>query len=445
MKNAILLLLIIATGSFAQQQQQQKLNLQQSIELGLKNSKDLRISQSKMETAGAKLSEANSQLLPQLKFQAGYTRLSSVPPFQVQIPFMPNPIKISDVILDNYNLRVSLQQPVFTGFRLSSLRSAASLQNQAAETDYSKDINEAAFRIQSAFWQFYKAQQLLSVLNENLIQNQKHLEDTRNNLQNGLVTQNDVLKLEVLYSNTKLQQIEAQNNLDVAKVAFNQALGLPLDAQTDIDVKDIKTDLASEKQGAYKFEDIIKEAKQNRGELKSLQYRFQASREAAAAARSGWFPSIYLNANYYYNNPNTRYQPPVKQFKDSWDLGVSLSWDIWNWGYTSAQVTQAEQNAIQSETSLSQANEAVELEVYSNYLTYQRSMEKVTVSSQSIDQAKENYRIINDKYNVQLATSTDLIDAETAVLQAQTNYNNALVDYELAKARLEKSIGRRIY
>lgn len=445
MKNAILLLLVIATGSFAQQQQQQKLNLQQSIELGLKNSKDLRISQSKMETAGAKLSEANSQLLPQLKFQAGYTRLSSVPPFQVQIPFMPNPIKISDVILDNYNLRISLQQPVFTGFRLSSLRSAASLQNQAAETDYSKDINEAAFRIQSAFWQFYKAQQLLSVLNENLIQNQKHLEDTRNNLQNGLVTQNDVLKLEVLYSNTKLQQIEAQNNLDVAKVAFNQALGLPLDAQTDIDVKDIKTDLASEKQGAYKFEDIIKEAKQNRGELKSLQYRFQASREAAAAARSGWFPSIYLNANYYYNNPNTRYQPPVKQFKDSWDLGVSLSWDIWNWGYTSAQVTQAEQNAIQSETSLSQANEAVELEVYSNYLTYQRSMEKVTVSSQSIDQAKENYRIINDKYNVQLATSTDLIDAETAVLQAQTNYNNALVDYELAKARLEKSIGRRIY
>ncbi|MGE5679865.1 MAG: TolC family protein [Bacillota bacterium] len=445
MKNAILLLLIIATGSFAQQQQQQKLNLQQSIELGLKNSKDLRISQSKMETAGAKLSEANSQLLPQLKFQAGYTRLSSVPPFQVQIPFMPNPIKISDVILDNYNLRVSLQQPVFTGFRLSSLRSAASLQNQAAETDYSKDINEAAFRIQSAFWQFYKAQQLLSVLNENLIQNQKHLEDTRNNLQNGLVTQNDVLKLEVLYSNTKLQQIEAQNNLDVAKVAFNQALGLPLDAQTDIDVKDIKTDLASEKQGAYKFEDIIKEAKQNRGELKSLQYRLQASREAAAAARSGWFPSIYLNANYYYNNPNARYQPPVKQFKDSWDLGVSLSWDIWNWGYTSAQVTQAEQNAIQSETSLSQANEAVELEVYSNYLTYQRSMEKVTVSSQSIDQAKENYRIINDKYNVQLATSTDLIDAETAVLQAQTNYNNALVDYELAKARLEKSIGRRIY
>lgn len=445
MKNAILLLLVIATGSFAQQQQQQKLNLQQSIELGLKNSKDLRISQSKMETAGAKLSEANSQLLPQLKFQAGYTRLSSVPPFQVQIPFMPNPIKISDVILDNYNLRISLQQPVFTGFRLSSLRSAASLQNQAAETDYSKDINEAAFRIQSAFWQFYKAQQLLSVLNENLIQNQKHLEDTRNNLQNGLVTQNDVLKLEVLYSNTKLQQIEAQNNLDVAKVAFNQALGLPLDAQTDIDVKDIKTDLASEKQGAYKFEDIIKEAKQNRGELKSLQYRFQASREAAAAARSGWFPSIYLNANYYYNNPNARYQPPVKQFKDSWDLGVSLSWDIWNWGYTSAQVTQAEQNAIQSETSLSQANEAVELEVYSNYLTYQCSMEKVTVSSQSIDQAKENYRIINDKYNVQLATSTDLIDAETAVLQAQTNYNNALVDYELAKARLEKSIGRRIY
>lgn len=442
MKKIIIIVLMFTSGLLGQTR---KLNLKESIELGLKNSKELRLSQSKLKAADAKLTEAGSQLLPQLRFAAGYTRLSDVPPFQVQIPGAPFPIKISDVILDNYNFRLSLQQPVFTGFRLSSLRTAADLNTKAAETDYSKDINEASFKIQSAFWQYYKARQLLYLLNENLLQNQKHLEDTKNNLQNGLVTQNDVLKLEVQLSNTSLQQIEAQNNLDIAKAAFNHALGLPLNTQTEIDVQAISNEESTAKLVSYKIEDIIKEAKDTRGELKSLQFRSEASRKAVSAARSGWYPLLFLNANYYYNNPNARYQPPVAQFKDTWDVGISLSWEIWNWGYTSSQSRQAEETALQTETSLAQLTEAVELEVYASYLTYHRAAEKITVSKQTIDQAKENYRIINDKYNVQLVTSTDLIDAETSVLQAETNYNTALVDFEIAKIRLDKSIGRRIY
>lgn len=438
MKKILLLNLLLPALLFAQEAQ--KLTLQQSIELGLKNSKDLRISQSRAVSAESKVTEANSQLLPQLKFMAGYTRLSSVPPFEVSMPFLPNPIKIADVILNNYGLRLSLQQPIFTGLRLMSLKNAAQLNSKAAETDYSKDINEASFKIQSAFWQLYKAHQMLNLLNETLLQNERHLQDTKNNLENGLVTQNDVLKLEVLYSNTKLQQIEAQNNLDIARMSFNQALGLPMGAPTSIETGVIDTSLTR-----YKFNEILKEAKENRSEIKALEYRLEASGEGLQAARSGWLPSVYLNANYYYNRPNQRYQPPVDAFKNTWDVGVTLNWDIWNWGLTSSQTSQAEQTRVQTEASLSQLNDAVELEVYSNYLTYERSGEKITVSRQSLQQAQENYRIINDKYNVQLATSTDLIDAETNVLQAQTNYNNALVDYEIAKVRLEKSLGRRIY
>ncbi|MGE5498616.1 MAG: TolC family protein [Syntrophothermus sp.] len=442
MKYQIIAAILLTSAVFAQAQ---KFTLRQSVELGLKNSKDIRISQSKLTAAEARSQEAGSQLLPQLKMGASYTRLSNVPPFEVKIPVMPAPIKISDVILNNYNLRLSLQQPLFTGFRLTSLKSAADLNGKAAYEELQKDINEAAFRIQSAFWQYYKAAQLAALLNKNLAQNAKHLEDTKNNLQNGLVTQNDVLKLQVQLANTKLQQIEAENNLDIAKVAFNQALNIPLDSQTDIDVSDIITQDQAPSVKGFQYSEIIKEAKESRSELKSLQYRVEAARKNAGAARSGWMPSVFLNANYYYNNPNSRYQPPKDQFNDSWDLGVSLSWDLWNWGYTSAQTAQAEENTIQTETSLSQLNDAVEIEVYSNYLTYQRASERIQVSRQSVEQAKENYRIINDKYNVQLATSTDLIDAETAVLQMETNYNNAVVDFELAQTRLEKSIGRKIY
>ncbi|HAB53609.1 MAG TPA: hypothetical protein DCE80_15785, partial [Ignavibacteriales bacterium] len=118
MKKIILLSLMMVSVLYSQSK---KLTLQESIELGLGNSKDLKISQSKLNSSDAKVSEVNSMFLPQLKFMANYTRLSdNVPPFEVTTPFSPIPIRISDPVLDNYNLKLSFQQPLFTGLKLLS-------------------------------------------------------------------------------------------------------------------------------------------------------------------------------------------------------------------------------------------------------------------------------------------------------------------------------------
>ncbi len=437
MKKILLTFLVFTVSLFPQIK---KLTLKESIELGLKNSKDLKISLSKTIGADARVTETTSQLLPQLKFNAGYSRLSDIPPFEVKLPVSPTPIRISDVILNNYTLRLSVQQPLFTGFRLSSIRNAAKLTSEATDLEYVKEINEVAFKIQQAFWQYYKAAQQLQYVNENLIQTEKHLTDTKNFLDNGLVTQNDVLKFEVQYSNIKLMQIDAQNNLDIARMAFNQALGLSLDSKTEIETEEIANVVGNDN-----IEFLIQEAKNNRNELKALKNRVDASDYNISAANAGWFPSVYLSGNFYYNRPNQRIMPTKDEFIDTWDVGIALSWDLWNWGYTSAQASQAEQLKIQTETSLAQLNDAVEIEVYQNYLTYIRANEKINVSKTSLEQSKENYRTMKEKYNAQLVTSTDLIDAEAAVLQAETNYNTSLVDFQIAKVRLDKSVGRRIY
>ena len=98
-----------------------------------------------------------------------------------------------------------------------------------------------------------------------------------------------------------------------------------------------------------------------------------------------------------------------------------------------------------AEKTLSELKDAVQVEVYQSYLKYKRSFDKVDVSRKSVEQADENYRIMQQKYDEQLATSTDLIDAEVSVLQAKTNLTNSFVDYQLAKVQLEKAIGRKIY
>ena len=437
MKKFIIIALISVSSLFAQVA---KLTLSESIEIGMKNSKELKISHSKLISASAQVTSANSQLLPQLGFSAGYMRLSDIPPFEVSLPILPKPIQISPVILDNYSLKLSLQQPLFTGFRLMSLKNMAQSNYKASESDFNGDKNDEALKIQIAFWNYYKAQQNDKVLEENLQQIKQHLDDTKNFEANGLATQNDVLKIEVQYSSTQLQKIEADNMLDIARMTFNQTIGLPLDSQTNIEAGDLSTTKVN-----YNLKDLLNEAKSSRNELKSLQYRVDASNKSITAAQSSWFPSLYLVGDYYYSKPNSRYLPAVDEFKNTWDVGVQLSWSLWNWGYTSSQTTIAEQNKIQAETSLSQLKDAVEIEVYQNYLTFKRAFDKVNVSTLGVDQAEENYRMIKDKYNSQVASSTDLIDAETALLAAKTNYVNSLVDYELARVRLDKSVGKKIY
>jgi outer membrane protein len=438
MKRIIIVFLFSSTALFAQQK---VLTLQQSLDIGMKNSKELKIEKTKLITADAKKTESTSQLLPQLKFSASYTRLSSVPPFQFDFPpFLTTPITISPTILDNYGLKLSLQQPLFTGLRLWSLKDAASENYKAEESSYNSSLNNTALNIETAFWNFYKAKQLKSVLDENLKQVKKHLDDTKNFMQNGLATQNDVLKLEVEYSNIRLQLIDTQNNIDVARLNFNRILNLPLRTETDIEVSSLDTSFMK-----YNIDEILKEAENNRNDLKSLQHRINASGNGITAANSGWFPSVFLVGDYYYSKPNQRYFPAEDKFNDSWDVGVTLQWDIWNWGFTSSQVTEAEQTKIQAQTSYEQLKDAIGVEVYQAYLNYKKSLDKVNVSRQSVEEAQDNYRITQDKYDQQVATSTDLIDAEVSVRQAKTNLTTSIVDYQLAKAQLEKAIGKQLY
>ena len=421
--------------------QNHKFTLQESIELGLKNSKELKISKSKMISSDAKVSEVNSMFLPQLKFMANYTRLSdNVPPFEVMTPFLPTPIKISEPVINNYYLRLSLQQPLFTGLKLISSKKAAEYNFNAAESDYSKEMNDAAMNIHTSFWNYYKAMEIKNILEKSIDQIKEHLNDTKNFLENGLVTQNDYLKLQVQYSNTKLQLIEAENNLEIARAVFNKTIGLPLESKTEI----IKDDLTAN-DIHYNLNDLIKEAKQNREEIESLSYRLKAAEENITSAKAGWFPSVYLTGNYYYSNPNTRFQPLRDKWNDTWDVGVTLSWDVWDWGSTKSKTTQAEELSIQTQTSLEKLNDNIEIEVYQTYLNLIKSKEKVDVSKLSLEQASENYRITSEKYKEQLATSTDLIDAETSELQAATNLTASLIDFNLAKVRLEKVVGRKIY
>jgi len=436
MKNVIVIIILFTSLLSAQN----KLTIKDAIQLGLSNSKSLKVSKAKVDYNQAKIDEVKSQFYPQLKFSAAYNRLSDIPPFEIVTPFFPSPIKIQEPVLNTYSLKLSLQQPLFTGFKLTSLQNMNSYNKASADADYSREINEEAMNIYTAFWNFYRAKEVKKLIDENLSAIESHLTDTKNFLQNELVTLNDVLKLEVKYSNIKLKQIEAANGVEVSRAVMNKTIGLPIQSKTDISVEEISPEIKE-----MNYDELLNEALQNRADIEALKLKTDAGREAIDAANSSWYPSIYLFSNFYYNRPNQRIMPVKDRFDESWDAGVSLTWDLWNWGYNSSQSEQAKQLYIQTETALNIVKEAVHVEVYSNYLQLIATHEKIETAKKAVESAKENCRITSDKYKVQLATSTELIDSETLLLQAETDLTNSTIEYELSRLKLEKSLGRKIY
>ncbi|MGA9293152.1 MAG: TolC family protein [Ignavibacteriaceae bacterium] len=427
-------LLVIFFSSVISAQEEKTLTLDESLQIGLENSNMLHSSKMKVNYADARLSEINTNMLPSLKFSAAYTRLSPITPFVLNTPF--GDFNISPNILDNYNLKLTLQQPIFTGFKLSSSSNIAEYNYKATEESYNKDKQDLIYNIKNAYWNLFKAKKVKEVTDQNVEQVKAHLMNVQNFYEQGLSTKNDLLKVQVQLSESELRQIDAKNAVKLARINLFNVIGIPLNTNSEIpDSVDIQTSLVND------LDSYIEKALVNRPELKAIQYNIKAGEAGVTLAESSWYPQIYLGGNYYYSKPNQRIFPAENKFKDTWDVGVSVQVDLWNWGSTTDKTDQAEAQLEEVKDSYKIVKDNIVLEVNSNYLNLEQSRDKIAVAEESVSQAKENYRVTDETFKKGLALNSDLLDSEVALLQSNTNYIQALVDYELARARLEKSIG----
>jgi outer membrane protein len=435
MKKIFILMTLLPVLGFSQEKR--ALSIKQAIQIGLENSRALHISSMKVLAADSRSSEANAARLPSVKLHVGYARLSEIDPFAVSLPFLPSPVTISPIVLNNYATRLALQQPLFTGFKLENSAAAAEYSAEAASNDFAKDKLDLVFNIKSAYWNLYETREIKRVVDENVELMKAHLGDVENMMAQGLVTKNEMLKVQVQLSSSQLSQIDASNSVMLAMMTLNTLIGLPID--TEIDLTSAVQPQAMENQ---QLAEITQEAIAARADLKAAGMRVQAGEASVTATRGSWYPQVSLYGNYYYSRPNPRILPTKDEFKDTWDFGVNLSFDIWNWNTTKHQTDQAEATLTQSREALEQLKDAIALEVNQSYLMLLQSKEKVSVAEKGVEQADENYRITKNKFTSGTATNTDLLDAEVSLLQAKVNHTSSLVDFELAQARIMKAVGR---
>lgn len=424
------------TGATAQQRK--TVTLEECVQMGLSNSKQLHSSVMAVQAADARVGEVNAARLPSLKFTGGYTRLSDIPPATFALPGMTNGIEISPQVLNNYVMKLTLQQPVFTGFRLENTEEAAEYSVRAAEQTLEGNRLDQALAVTSSYWNLYKAREVKKLLSENVALVRAHLQNVRILAEQGAAQRNDVLKVQVQLSDTEFRLLEAENNARMAMVSLNNLLGLPLATELDL-----ATEIGSPVNDIPALEETMRTALVARPDVAGMEYQVKAGEAGVDAARASWYPQVYVTANYNYNRPNTRLFPMQDEFRDTWDVGVGVSFDVWNWRTTSYQTTQAQAQLAQAQDALGLVRDGIAVEVTQSWLSLQQARERIAVARTGVEQAEESYRTVNESYKLGAALNTDVMDAQTALVQAKTNYTTALVDYEIAWAKLRKARGEK--
>jgi len=444
-RSAIVLVLLFAP--LAAQAQRTPLSLDEAIAAGLEASPGLHAARMKADAAAARTRETAAGRLPSLKLGTGYTRLSEVPPFEVTLPISPSPIVVSQSYFNNWSLRLSVQQPLFTGFRLEAGTESSRMLERSAAQDVAKDRSEFIFAVKSAYWGLARAREFDAVVGESIRQVREHLKDVRAFFDQGLLTRNEVLRAELQLSNAELMAVDTRNAAEVARTSLASLIGLPVG--TDIELTTSAESLASRAPGTENSGDgtadaqaLVDAALASRPELLSAGFRIKASEAALKAARAGRYPQVALTGNYYYLRPNPRIMPARDKFTGTWDLGLAVSFDVWNWGQTRSQTEQARAQLAQARDARKLLEDQAVLEVTQARLALVQAREKIHVAGQAVGQADENLRMIRERFRQGVALNADVLDAEIFLLQARMARSQAAIDLVLAQARLEKASGR---
>lgn len=388
------------------------------------------------EAADAALRGARAGRMPQVELSAGYTRNSDVPELKALLPgagittIFPN-------IPDNWRTRAGLGLPLYTGGRVGGAIEAAAQQRAAAGSDISAGDADLVLETTSAYWSLVTGRESERVLAEGLHSYDQHLTDARNRQQQGLAATNEVLAVQVERDRAELARLQAHSAAELAAANLRRLLDLP--GETSLLPSEPLDAPAPDATPRAALEATALEA---RPELKALQARQAAAEANVRVQRAPGRPQASLTAGYDYARPNSRILPLSDEWKGTWSVGLGVSLTAFDGGRVSAAAAQARAQAEALRQQLEDARRRVRLEVAQRVLDVETARAALGVAERGRESARENARVARDRYREGVSPSSELLDAETALLRAGLNLTEAQTGLRLALAGLQRAIGR---
>jgi len=415
------------------------LTLEDAVRRGLETSHRVAEAVARGEMAAAIATERHAAVLPQFAAQAGYTRTNHVDTFGVLL--LNNQLRvIYPDIPDNYRSRLDLQWPIYTGGRLDAIERAARIDATASEDEIAAARSDLALDITRAFWALVTAAESLRVVDESVTRIGAHLQDVRNQLMAGLVPPSDVSSVEAQASRQQMLAIQARGIRDVAQAELARLAGLA--PGTTIDPVVSLAPPAAGPATPMVVDALVETAKQQRPERAALTKRVRAAEERSRAAAAGLKPTVGVGGGFDYARPNPRIFPREGAWKTSWDASVNVNWPLFDGGRTQGEMAEAAASARIARERLAEFDAGLALEVRQRLTDLTSARAAIAAATDAVRSATEARRVIGERFNVGVATSTDVLDAHVALLQAQLDRTQAVASARLAEARLARALGR---
>ncbi|ANI87992.1 transporter [Arachidicoccus ginsenosidimutans] len=438
----LLVVVVLAAPVFAfAQQTDTTLDLRGAIQLSLNNSKQLKLSSAKVEQALASVSEAKNNQLPDLKVSGAYYYLTK-PHINISPDLSSN--DDDDNSSDDSNSGSSFPNvhqavygmltaslPIFAGGKITNGIKSAQYLAEAAKLDAGNDKEEVIQNTIEAYNNLYKAIATVKLVQENLATAKQRVKDFQSMEANGIVARNDLMKVELQESNVELALLDAENNRKIANYNFNIMLGLNDSTVIGIDSSDIDND-----ENVPSLSDLENLARSNRFDYLALLDRQQAAEYNTKVVKGNQYPSLAFAGGYMAADI-----PKALSLYNVVNVGVSVSYDIGSLYKNNAKVRQAKAEEKILAISRDKLNDDIHTQIYTAYNNYFEALKKIDVYKVAIAQAEENYRITKNKYDNSLETTTNLLDADVALLQAKINYEYARADAAVVYNKIYETVG----
>jgi len=413
-----------------------RLTLADAIQRGMVTSHRLGEVRARESGAGAAVEANQAARWPEFALLAGYTRTNHVDPFSVFVQGEGFQAIYPDVP-DNVRTRLDLQWPIFTSGRQEALVRAAKAEYAATGKDLETARADLRLEITRAFWALLTAEEAVRVVEGALQRIESYLNDVRNRLKVGLVPPSDELTAQAQRSHQQVLLIEARNARESAASDLRRLTGLAPDTAIELEA-------VLEKAGAPvgAAEVMVADARRDRPDRQAIVQRVAWAGARANAAAALAKPAIVLSAGFDYARPNPKIFPRAAEWNTSWDVGVNLGWTFWDFGRVKAEVAQATASRQALSERLQEFDTVLEVEVRQRRLDVEAARAAIGAAADGVKSAAEARRVVSDRYAAGVATSTEVMDAQEALLQAELERTRALASARLAEARLERALGR---
>jgi outer membrane protein len=418
---------------------QDAISLKEAVRQSMARSKVIEASVASRNGMRARVTAAKAALLPTVNYSESWAR-SDNPVFVfssllTQRQFSESNFGVASLnrpgFLNNFQSLATGDQSLYDAGKTKRVVRTAELGEDGSREDSRRSQLEVIAQVVLSYWDTQLRAEEVNVTAKAMRSAEADLERAEARRASGMATDADVLSIRVHLATVREEQIRRSADLEVARAAMNDAIGLPLDA-----VHSLTTPLAPLPVAQPELSGYEKNAVDGRPEARQARLVAEIARVQAADAHSNYLPQVTLHGAF-----ETDRQRFANRGGVNWLVSIGLRWNLFNGGADKAKIAESEATTRRTAAEQARAESGIRLQVRRAWANLKAAQQRIESAQASVAEAQESLRISQNRFAAGLSTVTDLLRTETALLETQTRNLAAVHDQRIAAAMLEFAAG----